>query len=179
MAREGKSYMQIADQWRRITDELERRSGGVKYIIHGDQNIALYERATEAAARYTRNIEHTPEGLHPLPNGEGERFLNKVFPRSIYMASEKKVEVVDAQQAKRPHFEDAAVFKMKDGSYAVRGAYEGQHLQPKILSATDVKMYKSVDGRAAKDAVLQGIMARRYVKEINRQGQNIKNGLSL
>ena len=91
----------------------------------------------------------------------------------------EKVEVVDAQQAKRPHFEDAAVFKMKDGSYAVRGAYEGQHLQPKILSATDVKMYKSVDGRAAKDAVLQGIMARRYVKEINRQGQNIKNGLSL
>jgi hypothetical protein len=68
---------------------------------------------------------------------------------------------------------------MKDGSYAIRGAYEGQHLQPKVLSDTDVKMYQSVDGRAAKDAVLQGIMARRYAKEINHQGQNIKNGLSL
>lgn len=170
--------MQIADQWRRITDELERRSGGVQYTIHGDHNIALYERATEAAARYTRNIEHTPEGLHPLPDGEGEKFLNKVFPRSIYMAPEKKLEV-EARQAKLPHFDDAAVFKMKNGSFAIRGTYNGQHLQPKKLSDTDVKMYQSVNGRAAKDAVLQGIMARRYAKEINRQGQDIKNGLSL
>ena len=178
MAREGKSYMQIADQWRRITDELERRSGGVKYTIHSDHNIALYERATEAAARYTRNIEHTPEGLHPLPNGDGEKFLNKVFPRSVYMATEEKVEV-EAQLAKCPHFDNAAVFKMKDGSLAIRGTYEGQHLQPKVLSDTDVKMYQSVDGRAAKDAVLQGIMARRYAKEINNHGQNIHNGLSM
>jgi hypothetical protein len=178
MARQGKSYIQIADQWHRITDELERRSGGVQYCINGDHNIALYEKATEAAARYTRNIEHTPEGLHSLPNGEGERFLNKVFPRSIYMAPEKKLEV-EAQQIKRPHFDDATVFMMKDGSYAIRGTYEGQHLQPKVLSDTDVKMYQSVDGRAAKDAVLQGIMARRYAKEINHQGHDIKNGLSL
>ena len=178
MARQGKSYMQIADQWRRITDELERRSGGVKYTIHGDQNIALYERATEAAARYTRNIEHTPEGLHPLPNGESEKFLNKVFPRSVYMAPEKEVEI-EAQLAKRPHFDDATIFKMKDGSYAIRGTYNGQHLQPKVLSDTDVKMNQSVDGHTAKDAVLQGIMARRYAKEINRQGQDVKNGLSL
>jgi hypothetical protein len=86
---------------------------------------------------------------------------------------------VEAQQIKRPHFDDATVFMMKDGSYAIRGTYEGQHLQPKVLSDTDVKMYQSVDGRAAKDAVLQGIMARRYAKEINHQGHDIKNGLSL
>lgn len=178
MARQGKSYMQIADQWRRITDELERRSGGVQYTIHGDQNIALYERATEAAARYTRNIEHSPEGLHPLPDGEGEKFLNKIFPRSVYMATEQKKEV-NFQQEQRPHFEEAAVFKMKDGSYAIRGTYQGQHLQPKKLSDADVKMYMSVDGRAAKDAVLQGIMTRRYSKEINEHGQNNRKGLSL
>ena len=170
--------MQIADQWRRITDELERRSGGVKYTIHGDQNIELYERATEAAARYTRNIEHTPEGMRPLPDGRGEKFLNKIFPRSVYMAPEQKKEV-NIQQEHRPRFEDATVFKMKDGSYGIRGMYQGQHLQPKKLSDTDVKMYMGVDGRAAKDAVLQGIMARRYAKEINNHGQTIHNGLSM
>jgi len=170
--------MQIAGQWRRITDELERRSGGVQYTIHGDHNIALYERATEAAARYTRNIEHTPEGLRPLPDGEGEKFLNKIFPRSVYMVLEQKKEV-NIQQEHRPHFDDATVFKMKDGSYGIRGMYHGQHLQPKKLSNTDVKMYMSVDGRAAKDAVLQGLMARRYAKDIHYQRIVIKKGLSL
>lgn len=168
--------MQIADQWRRITDELEHRSGGVQYTIHGDHNIALYEKATEVAARYTRNIECAPEGKHPLPDGEGEKFLNKIFSRSVYMAPVQKKEVI--QQEHRPHFDDATVFKMKDGSYGIRGTYQGQHLQPKKLSDTDVKMYMSVDGRAAKEAVLQGIMARQYAKEINYHG-HIHNGLSL
>lgn len=178
MVRQGKSYMQLVDQWHRITDELERRSGGVKYTIHGDQNIALYERATDAVSRYTKNIEHTPEGLRPLPNGDGERFLNKVFPRSIYMASENKLKV-EARQEHRPHFDEATVFKMKDGSYAIRGDYQGQHLQPKKLSDADIKMYLSVDGRAARDAVLQGIMTRRYANDIKEIGQQTKNGLSL
>lgn len=173
MAREGKSYLQIVKQWRRITDELERRSGGVQYTICGDDNIARYERATEAAARYTRNIEHTPEGQHPLPDGKGDEFLNKVFPRSTYMGTTKEAE------KKELHFEDVSVFKQKDGSHAVRGSYQGQHLPPRKISDVEWKTIAATQNKTKRDAGLQKLMTRLYADEIKTMGQQRRNGLSL
>lgn len=166
--------MQIADQWRRITDELERRSGGVEYTICGDDNIARYERATEAAARYTRNIEHTPEGQHPLPDRDGERFLNKVFPRSTYMGTMREAEKKDMLR-----FDDVTVFKLKDGDHAVRGKYQGQSLPPRKISDTEWKAYEAIKDKIKRDAGLQTLMNRIYADEIKDRGQLRRNGLSL
>jgi antirestriction protein ArdC len=64
-------------------------------------------------------------------------------------------------------FDEAAIFKMKAGNYAVRATYEGKDLGMKPISKIDGMRYDLMPAGALKDQILQDTASRKFVNEIN------------
>lgn len=79
-------------------------------------------------------------------------------------------------------FDDASIFKMANGKYAVRATFDGQDLGMKPISKVDGVRYELMPAGAVKDQILQDTASRKFVDEINtirKQGHEQRKGLSL
>lgn len=80
-------------------------------------------------------------------------------------------------------FDEASIFKMKAGNYAVRAIFEGHDLGTKPISKVDGVRYELMPAGAVKDQILQDTASRKFVDEIkairNGNKQEQHKGLSL
>ena len=102
--------------------------------------------------------------------------------KPILSSSMSKVENDNHVESKRIHgkdwkqpsdialsvkFDEAAIFKMKAGNYAVRAIYEGKDLGMKPISKIDGMRYDLMPAGALKNQILQDTASRKFVNEIN------------
>lgn len=79
-------------------------------------------------------------------------------------------------------FDDASIFKMANGKYAVRATFDGQDLGMKPISKVDGVRYELMPAGAVKDQILQDTASRKFVEEINtirKQGHQENKGLKI
>lgn len=116
----------------------------------------------------------------------------------ILSSNMSKVDLKQNTQQKRPHgkdwkqpsdialsvkFDDASIYKMKAGSYAIRATFDGHDLGSKPISKIDGVRYSLMPAGALRDQILQDTASRKFVNEIKaiRDGekQEQRKGLKL
>lgn len=81
-------------------------------------------------------------------------------------------------------FDEASIYKMKAGNYAVRATFEGKDLGSKPISKVTGVRYELMPAGAVKDQILQDTASKKFVNEIKairsqKEGQKEHKGLSL
>ena len=84
--------------------------------------------------------------------------------------------VVTAEEAP---FKDASIFKLKNGSYAVRATYNGADLGMKQIEADVANLYFSLDKKEDKQSLLRQTLNKSYADLLPKMGEKQEQQLKI
>jgi antirestriction protein ArdC len=84
--------------------------------------------------------------------------------------------VVTAEEAP---FKDASIFKLKNGSYAVRATYNGADLEMKQIEANVANLYFSLDKKEDKQRLLRQTLNKSYADLLPKMGEKQEQQLKI
>lgn len=106
-----------------------------------------------------------------------KQVLNTIMPHAVYLGYESHN--LNVQRQVTSPFENASVFKMKNGEYAVRASYNGTRLEPKVISKEERQAYFSLSNGEDKKQQLERMLYNHYKAETKSIGETKQKSMQL
>ena len=159
-------YSQINGQYPTVVDDERTRQ-----IAH------RIRQAEEIITAYNANIT-AAYGEKFLSS---EQALSTIIPHAVYSGHgspnlnvQKQADYVQNSQ-----FEDASIFKMKNGNYAIRASFNGTQLEPKVISTDEKQAYLSFSNGEEKEQQLERMLYNHYKAETKAIGETKQKSMQL
>jgi|GEM_PF-1786160 len=195
-------YSSKADERRSMGDNILTDYSSVKQQA---SSVILFHKANEDYIAYGNDAIKVADALH-VPLWQMEIASGKSVPVAIVSSKGYGLDILDLEDMEskvvtpktaydkyslpfelsplnvglqsKAEFENASVFKMKNGEYAIRASLSGNELENKTIPTKIASQYMSLPYGEEKEAALKTILVSAYKSEISKE-ENRNRGLAM